>query len=131
MSELRVDKMDILSPYNCLPTKIIIESQKKEHGTKSVQKSSKYVAAHSLKGTLEFEICMLFLPEFEFSFFGKLERVVESLLSSELASFPESTEEFFFIFPPFDEDSSLFSFSFFFLTSSRSLSSKIEYMFDI
>ena len=72
---------------------------------------------------------MFVLPEFEFSFFGKLERVVESLLSSELASFPESTEEFFFIFPPFDEDSSLFSFSFFFLTSSRSLRVKSKILF--
>jgi hypothetical protein len=40
-----------------------------------------------------------FPPVFEFPFpfpAGKLDRVVESLLSSELASFPESTEEFFF-----------------------------------
>ena len=34
-------------------------------------------------------------PELEFSFLGKLDLVVESLLSSELASLPESTEEFF------------------------------------
>ena len=60
------------------------------------------------------------IPELEFSFVGKLDLVVESLLSSELASFPESTDEFFFILPPLEDASSLFSFSFFFLTSSKS-----------
>ena len=47
---------------------------------------------------------LLPFPELEFSFLGKLDLVVESLLSSELASFPESTDEFFFTLLGFDAE---------------------------